>query len=605
MLRNLLPALILASRLTATVNVTFTPSVASPQPVGTTITWTASATDPDAGAIDYQFSVSSNGQPFKIFQDYDVSNVFEWTPSFREGFFSIQVVARNITTRNTATMAVPFTITSRVAPAGGQPVITPTANPLVALYSAPGCPAGSFVRVVFSNGGTAQRTGALPCSPTASTNLYVAGMLPSTTYNMSYQIVTGAQVTAGPVLPFTTGVPDPGLTFPAISVPINGATATMQSVLLINALTFTPPDFYVPFATDLSGRVIWYYQQLASLAQQHPYNIRPIAGGTMLLLISDPSRPGLGQQIFREIDLAGNTIRQTSVQRVSQQLKAQGKYPIVSFSHEAIRLANGHTILLASQEKMYPAGTQGSAEPADILGNAIIDLNQNLQVAWSWSAFDHLDINRPATLGETCLAGHVYTCPPVRLAPVANDWVHANSLNYLAADGSLILCSRHQDLVYKIDYGFGQGTGNVIWKLGLGGDFIVTGTDDPWPWFSHQHQAEFQPGGLLTVYDNGNTRVAQNPEQHSRGQAWIIDEEGMTASLTLNADLGVFSVAMGSAQLLGNGNYHFNSGWIVTGTLTASAQSVETLPSGSIIYELTNSTINYRTYRMSTLYSIP
>lgn len=601
MLRNLLPVVLAASRLPAAVNVTFTPSVASPQPVGTTIVWTASGTDTDPGIIDYQFSVSSNSQPLRVFQDYDVSNVFEWTPSFREGFFSIQVVARNITTRNTATMAVPFTITSRVEPAGGQPLITPTANPLVALYSAPGCPTGSFVRVRFSNDSTVQRTGILPCSPAASTNLYVAGMLPSTTYNMSYQIVTGAQVTTGPVLPFTTGVPDPGLAFPAISVPIDGATATKQSALLINALTFTPPDVYVPFATDLSGRVIWYY----NLPQQRPYNIRPVSGGTMLLLMSDPGRPSLAQQIFREIDLAGNTIRQTSVQRVSQQLKALGKYPIVSFSHEAIRLANGHTILLAAQEKMYPAGTQGSAEPVDILGNAIIDLNQNLQVAWSWSAFDHLDINRPATLGETCLAGHVYTCPPVRLASVANDWVHANSLNYVPADGSLILSSRHQDLIYKIDYGSGQGTGNVIWRLGLGGDFTVTGTEDPYPWFSHQHQAEFQPGGLLTVYDNGNTRVAQNPGQNSRGQAWIIDEEGMTANLTLNADLGVFSVAVGSAQLLGNGNYHFNSGWIATGPSTASAKSVETLPNGSIIYELTNSTINYRTYRMSTLYSIP
>ncbi len=589
--------------LCATLTVSLTPSVSSPQPVGTSIVWTPSASDTNAGSFDFQFAVSAGTRPYQVLQDYDVTNTFSWTPYAREGSFRVKVVARNTTTLQTATASVPFTITARTAPSGGAPVITPAANPLVALYSAPGCPTGSSVRVKFKAGSTVQRTSSVACSPTATSNIYVAGMLPSTTYAMNYEVVTHGSYTSGPVLNFTTGAIPSNLAFPPVTVPLSGATDVQQSVLLINALPGNPPQNYFPFATDLSGRVIWYYP---NVSPKDPYNMRPLPGATIVMLVPDPANLSLGQQIFREIDLAGNTIRQTSTQRMAEQLTNLGRYPIVSVNHEVLRLPNGHTLLIASQEKMYPAGTQGSTGPVDILGDCIIDLDSNLSVTWSWSAYDHLDINRAAVLGETCLAGHVFGCPPLHLANVANDWTHGNSL-YYTSDGNLLFSSRHQDFVYKINYANGSGAGDVIWKLGLGGDFTMLGTTDPYPWFSHQHNAEMTAGSttLLTLYDNGNTRVAANPSGHSRGQALTIDETAKTATLSLNADLGFFSMAVGSAQLLDNGNYHFDSGWIDVQPGVEVAKSMEVTPAGSIIYELDDTAITYRTYRMSTLYSVP
>ncbi len=590
----------------ASINVTLTPSLSSPQLVGTPIVWAAGA-DNGSAAFDFQFSVASAGQPMQVMQDYDVSNTFPWTPSFREGRFLVQVVARNMKTLSTATLTEPFTITSRVTVKGVMPVITPSANPLVALFSSPGCPAGSSVQVKFSTGSTVSRTSPLACSATASTNQYVAGMLPLTTYSMNYEVLTGNRVLSGPVQQFTTGAIDPALTFPPITIPLTGFTDTQQQVLLINAIFFSPSLNYFPFATDLSGNVIWYYPTLAMQGPDAPYNMRPVPGGTIMLLMNDPNKPALAQQLFREIDLAGNSIRQTSVERVSAQLAAMGKLGISSFTHDVIRLANGHTVLLAYQEMLFPPGTQGATGTVDILGDAIIDLDENLQVAWSWSAYDFLNINRPAVLGEVCIQGHTFGCPPLYLAPIANDWIHANSINYLTADGSLILSSRHQDWVFKIDYNNGTGSGSVLWTLGLGGNFSINGIPDPYQWFSHQHDVEFQSGGntLLTLYDNGNTRIFENPGEDSRGQALVIDQTALTATLTENADMGVFSIAVGAAQLLDNGNYNFDSGWISTSPDTAVAQSVEVTPAGTIIYELSDPTIDYRTYRMSTLYSIP
>ncbi len=606
MLRTLLTAAFLVMPLSASITVSLTSSVSSPQLVGTTITWTATGSDTSPGTLDYRFSVSPKGGAYQILQDFDVSNAFEWTPSTREGTYNIQVIARNITTRTTATMVVPFTATPRVTVNGGQPVVSATPNPLVALYSAPGCPSGSTIRVRFGSGTNVRRTSALNCLPTASANFYVAGMLPNATYSMNYEVVTGTQVVSGPLQNFTTGAIDPSLVFPPTSVPLTGATDTQQSLLLVNACTLSGPPYYFPFAVNLTGQVIWYYPRLGTSAQPVCYNLRPVTGGTVMMMINDPTRPQGDQQIFREIDLAGNTIRQTSATAVSRQLQALGRASINSFSHDMIRLPNGHTLLIGSQERMYPAGTQGSTAPVDILGNAIVDLDSNLQLAWSWSAFDHLDITRPAVLGETCRA-NIVGCPPLFLAPVANDWIHGNSLNYVPSDGSILFSSRHQDWVYKLDYGSGSGTGDVIWRLGLDGDFTMTTTSDPYPWFSHQHDVEFELGGttLLSLYDNGNTRIAANPGEDSRGQALTIDQTAMTASVTVNVDMGVFSVAVGSAQLLDNGSYHFDSGWIPTGPSTATAQSVEVQPNGIFNWEFTDATLTYRSYRMSSLYSLP
>ena len=93
-------------------------------------------------------------------------------------------------------------------------------------------------------------------------------------------------------------------------------------------------------------------------------------------------------------------------------------------------------------------------------------------------------------------------------------------------------------------------------------------SDDPWPWFSHQHDANYETGAAhdrIVVFDNGNTRRAEDETAHSRGQVLRIDEQSRTVRLDLNADLGEFARALGSAQRLGDGNYHFNLGWTAEG----------------------------------------
>ena len=145
----------------------------------------------------------------------------------------------------------------------------------------------------------------------------------------------------------------------------------------------------------------------------------------------------------------------------------------------------------------------------------------------------------------------------------------------------------------------------MIWRLGADGDFALA-SSDPYPWFTHQHDAGFETNGTFTVFDNGNTRAADNPgvTENSRGQAYQIDEANRVATLVVNSDLGVYSNALGSAQRLGNGNYHFLAGFIAPGP-TQNSQSIEALPDGSTNLRLQSPQLAYRSFRMPSLYAPP
>ena len=139
----------------------------------------------------------------------------------------------------------------------------------------------------------------------------------------------------------------------------------------------------------------------------------------------------------------------------------------------------------------------------DVLGDAIIVLDQKWQVSWAWDSFAHLDITRKATLGDTC-ASYETGCPLLTLVPPgteANDWLHANAVT-TTDDGNLLLSIRDQDWIVKIDYA--GRTGNILWRFGQDGDFTASGdSSEPVLFPSHQHDAALV-GSQLTLFDNAN-----------------------------------------------------------------------------------------------------
>ncbi len=590
----------------APLSVTLTPSISAAQ-VGTVVTWTARPSDPTA-PIRYRFRTARAGDQLHVVRDYGPANTLDWTASQYEGTYEIEVSARNNFTGETAAATVNYQV-SPVA-TGDTPVISATANPLVFLYSAPPCGGLQSMRVeMVSSDGVSQSTPyqscrppcpddqptgvpqarirtAVHCGPPLTMNLYLAGLRPNSAYSVRHVITEygpryKTAVEYGPWLSLTT--PAAGLTLPNMTVsqgpPVSGG-------MLLSSNLYGPS-----FATDLSGNLVWFYPNVVTFLTQ----VEP--GGRFLSLISpiftSSSQPyDPVKEIFREFDLAGNTLRETNAARLNEQLAPLGKR-IGALHHDARALPDGGVMILASTERIL-TGVQGSGT-VDVLGDMILALDRDLQLKWVWDAFDHLDTHRAATLGETCPGSG---CPPLYLAKKANDWVHGNALQILP-DGNILYSSRHQDWVYKIDYAGGAGTGGVIWRMGPGGDFQMQ-SSDPSPWFSHQHDPQFAADGTLTVFDDGNPRQATNPQAHSRGQALTVDETSRVVQLALNVDLGGFSFALGAAQKLGDGSYSFGGGWYVPAN---DSRTLQTDPEGNPVYELNIGQPEFRTYRLPDLYT--
>ena len=103
----------LAGRAATPPSVTLTPSVASPQMLGTPVTWTATVHNPPAThAYSYQFSVTHNGQT-QIVSDFTTPNSFIWVPHTVEGAYTFNVVVRDTSTTPVtvfAPVSVSFTL---------------------------------------------------------------------------------------------------------------------------------------------------------------------------------------------------------------------------------------------------------------------------------------------------------------------------------------------------------------------------------------------------------------------------------------------------------------------------------------------------------------
>jgi len=603
-------------------SITPTPSLspASPQLVGTPVTITFGATDSGPGPVNYRLDVAPPGGSFQTVHDFNLLPAFVWAQSLVEGTYQLRVTARDNSTGDQNEVVIPYTITSRVT--SGNAVVTATSNPLVALFSAPACPVGSTMQIFFYPQGKANVSSATdnrPCGAGTSMNFLIAGMYPSTIYEMNYLVDTNGTYTRGPqVLQFTTGAlpsGSPKIMTSWVKVQASSATSEKEKIQLTSY--FAP---YAPSATDLAGNLVWYYSG-NNPSQSQVHRMAPL-GTTMDISGGPNSTTGSGlwgaqveEQLVQQVDLAGNVIRETNVDRVNEQLPIEAA--ISNFDHDAILLPNGHILVIATNQRVFPAGTQGNSAAISVIGRVLLDLDTNMQVAWYWNAFDHdsggtqLNIARPATMGETCAynANDItpWGCPPVLLTSPANDWLHGNSIQY-EPDGSIMMSLRHQDWVVDIDYNNGTGTGNIVWIMGLDGNFTMQTTSNRYPWFSHEHNVEFTLGGMtsLTLFDNGNTRISQDGG-YSRGMVLNVDVPNRTVAWSFVPNMGVFSQALGSAQLLSNGDYMFLCGDILFKPSSAAAWDIDTEYStnGTLTYSQGANFPAYRAFRVPNLYSPP
>ena len=487
--------------------------------------------------------------------------------------------------------------------------VTATDNPQVALYTMtlpfPGSMTVSFgLDTSYGLKTWTQSTDAAG----GHVSIFVAGMMASTTYHMQAAVTFSNGITAK----------DTDHTFTTQEVPANmriglqtttTAGMTPQPGLeLLDALAGAQSGVAI---TDLSGNILWTYSNPGSLSLNFIDGVKMLPDGDLLMAIGPTSDAPLTTPVsaaaineIREVNLGGDTVREITVNDLNSKLASAGcaecNVTLVTFHHDVTPLPNGHWLVLANALMPLSPTTNPpltNSAPTTVLGDVIVDLDQNMQPVWVWNEFKHLDPNR-----------HPMGFP---------DWTHTNAILYSPDDGSILVSMRHQNWVVKVNYADGTGDGSIIWHLGEGGDFTLAGGTDPTDWQYAQHSPSFFSSNTTGVFslglmDNGNDRLFPTgvtcgssgapPCLYSTIPVWQIDEAAKTATLTFHQILppSLYNSFGGNAELLENGNVEYDlcgtpdHSYVYEVTDTSDPQTVWSLH--------TTTTDLYRAFRISSLY---
>lgn len=471
-----------------------------------------------------------------------------------------------------------------------------TQNPLVVQYSIPNFHVGLSAWVEFgTDTNYGRKTSVMTSSVTSpggqTLDILVAGMKPQTTYHMRAHVTWASGSWVDQDHTFTTGALPTALAqaLPTFSItrPASGTQAGITAapgVELLSLVAFGNTPVPNGVVTDLQGNIIWYCPPTGSVP------IKPMQNGHFMLIFG---KSGLGGTDLEEVDLTCNAIRDISVTQVNQSLQKNGySFSITNFHHDILELSNGHWIALGQISRDF-TDLDGYSGP--VLGDAILDIDPNGNVVWAWSTFDHMDVHR-----------HPYFLFP--------DWTHSNALVY-TPDGNLLLSVRNQSWVLKIDYANGTGAGDILWRLGNGGDFTLSsGIVDDWFYAQHYPNLLSTNGSQLTlaVFDDGDARpapdglgcgsTATEPPCYTRATIFQADESTHLATLQWQDLPNVYTFWGGSINTLSNGDVEFAISDVVT---TSESQIMEVTQSSNpqTVWQMNiKGAFAYRGYRIPSLY---
>jgi len=496
--------------------------------------------------------------------------------------------------------------------------IMPTDHPLVALYCLR-CDAPNIVTVKFRETTAPGWVHTKPkeCKGDSETiTQYIAGMRPSTKYDISYHLTDPNDPSAPPVEgpvdslrtaelpkfpPFTpeqvaqirkTWNDEISVLDPYADVKSQNTramknlemvsdtflwikTVFAQNQIMIGEQGYWPsdlfflwiprslvmPSFPVIFATDAGGTIMWY----AFRNETEYFNYFPNHDGLETFLVFD-QHPGNWK--VSEKNLLGHNQRSIDIQTLNKKLKEMGKdFELAFFREDSRKLDNGNYLLIAATEKVVTDVDDDHETEIDYLADVVLEFDfSTFEIKWVWNMFDHID----AETMKAYRPKRDKTCKPFCKELKHNtkerkfvNWAHTNSISYDPNDGNILISLFNQDRVYKLDYRDGAGNGDILWVLGdrkyfkfmdsVTGKFL--GSSER---FGGQSQIIMYDDNELVLFDNGNARNEPPPPQGgyllSGMQSIKIDEETMEATV-LKFNPAYYSPEMGSAQKLSNGNY--------------------------------------------------
>ena len=350
---------------------------------------------------------------------------------------------------------------------------------------------------------------------------------------------------------------------------LSAPTLTPSSVRIITPAGSgaAPGDFFLapyqgtgspgPMIIDQSGNLVWFH---------------PVAPGD--------SATNLQPQTYE-----GHTVLTFWQGRVLKLGFGQGEDEIYNTAYEPIarvRAGNGYSADL-HQFTITPQGTAwldafdpvelnlaasgGSAHA--VVNDSIVqevDIKTGL-VMWEWHAFGHIPLRD--------------SYAPMPHTTVNWDYVHINAIDP-GPDG-LLLSARNTWTIYDVN----MHTGAFIWRIGGRYSSFRRG---PGTFFYWQHDARWQPGGLVSLFDNGSS-----PPREKQTRGLLIDPNTSTKEVTLvkqftNPNETLLASSQGDLLNLPGGNWLMGYGGLPNFT--------EYTSSGAVLFDATlgPNVQNFRTF---------
>jgi hypothetical protein len=474
-------------------------------------------------------------------------------------------------------------------------VVAATKNSLVAQYTMQmSQPVNAWVEF-GTDTSYGRQTSIVQASSTASgtISVLVAGMKANTTYHMRAHATYGAGSTTWVDTDhtFTTGALPSGNQLTLNVTRPNPGNVQQDGVELLDVTAQGTNNLEAAIA-DLDGNIIW-YNDFGPGNPAWAFPIKPLPDGNILMNVA-----GATTDTLEEIDLAGNVVRSLSLDSLNASIKSAGySLPqIASLHHDVAVLPNGHWVVLGQITQNYTNVT-GYPGTTAVMGDVLVDLDTNWNPVWVWNSFDHLDVNY-----------HPFGLP---------DWTHSNAVVYSPSDGNLFMSMRNQCFVLKIDYNNGNGTGDVLWRMGNKGDLQLANEDgDPTKWFYGQHYpflvSQNGTQDTIAIFDDGTFRQdsigddCQGPYPVCFSRAIVVDVDEGTKVATVSYQFlpGYYTPWGGSIEVLDNNDVEFDASQPFGTTVGSRVMEVTQDANAQVVWQMDIlGGFAYRAYRIPSLYA--
>ena len=241
--------------------------------------------------------------------------------------------------------------------------------------------------------------------------------------------------------------------------------------------------------------------------------------------------------------------------------------------HDFKILDNGNYLLLGWEDRVVDMDTvvPGGQTGATVRGALIQEKDQQENILWQWSSWDHFEILETDT-------AHVDLVNSAFI-----DFVHTNAI-YQDSDTSILISSRNMHEITKIN----KNSGDLIWRMGGSqNEFAFIGDDTAG--FSGQHDIKKLDNGNYLLFDNGWF----HPEHVSSALELQLDEINKTATVIKryrSQPDDIMGYIMGSSQRLAGGN-------TLVGWGSGVPNVTEFKPDGTKALEFEFESVSYRAFK--------